>query len=75
MSAIQERTAQMAELFVQLSEREQKALLKALKRQLILAEAGELARTVWEYETSEEEILDIVREVRKELYETGKNRH
>lgn len=65
----------MAELFVQLSEREQKALLKALKRQLILAEAGELARTAWEYETSEEEILDIVREVRKELYEAGKNRH
>lgn len=65
----------MVELFSQLSEREQKALLKALKRQLILAEASELSNAVWEHETSEDDIMSVVREVRKELYEARENRH
>lgn len=65
----------MVELFSQLSEREQKALLKALKRQLILAEARELSNAVWEHETSEDDIMSVVREVRKELYEARENRH
>lgn len=75
MSAIQARTAQMVELFSQLSEKEQKALLKALKRQLILAEARELSNAVWEHETSEDEIMEMVRAVRKELHETRESRH
>lgn len=75
MSAVQERTEQMLQLFAQLSEEEQKAILKALKKRLVLAEAEELSKTVWVNKISEEEILEAVSEVRKELYEARKNRH
>ncbi|GAB4495195.1 MAG: hypothetical protein OHK0019_23540 [Saprospiraceae bacterium] len=73
MSAVQERTAQMVELFTQLSEEEQKAILKALKKKQLLEEARKLDQTVWKYQISEEEILDAVNEVRQKLYEAGKN--
>ncbi len=73
MSAIQERTAQMVELFTQLSEEEQKAILKALKKKQLLEEARKLDQTVWKYQISEEEILDAVNEVRQEHYEARKS--
>ena len=73
MSAIQERTEQMLELFTQLSEEEQKAILKALKKKQLLEEARKLDQTVWKYQISEEEILDVVNEVRQEHYEARKS--
>lgn len=72
MSAIQERTEQMVELFTQLSEEEQKAILKALKKKQLLEDARKLDQTTWKYKISEEEILDIVNEVRQEHYEARK---
>lgn len=70
---MQERTAQMVELFTQLSEEEQKAILKALKKQLIMTEAEKLSKTIWTNEISEEEILDTVYETRQQLYEARKS--
>lgn len=72
MSAIQERTEQMVELFTQLSEEEQKAILKALKKKQLFEDARKLDQTTWKYKISEEEILDIVNEVRQEHYEARK---
>jgi hypothetical protein len=73
MSAIQERTEQLVELFSQLTEEEQQAILKALKKKLLLEEAHRLDKTVWKYKISEAEILDAVNEVRQEHYEARKS--
>lgn len=72
MPAIQERTSQLIEVFSQFSEEEQQAILKVLKKKLLLEEARKLDKTVWKYQISEEEILDAVEEVRQANYEAGK---
>ena len=73
MSALQQRLEVLNTLFVQFPEAEQNAILKALRKQLILAEAEALSKSRWTNEVSEEEISAVARQVRQDLYEARKN--
>lgn len=70
MSAIANREQQITSLIKKLSATEQDALLKALKKQLLLAKAEKLEHSVKDNHINMSEIVEEVRKARKARYES-----
>lgn len=67
-----EKRNRLIEVFAQFSEDDQEIIIKALKKQLLLAEAARLSATIQPNSISEDEILDEVKKVRKEMYNAAR---
>ncbi|WP_028667668.1 hypothetical protein [Runella zeae] len=70
MSAIANREQQITSLIKKLSANEQDALLKALKKQLLLAKAEKLEHSVKDNRINMSEIVEEVRKARKARHES-----
>jgi hypothetical protein len=70
MSAIANKEQQITSLIKKLSANEQDALLKALKKQLLLAKAEKLEHSVKDNRINMSEIVEEVRKARKARHES-----